>query len=151
MIIRGEKNTRISPNSPPNALYWRFKGPDPQVSHTLSARSLPVFAEPNASPSAPTVCPLLCSPFLLLLLLPSSFPPSLLLPHSKQSGYSTFRPRGSQTRAFTQIPPLYLENTEGYGIILICIIYFCWMAPCPSGPKALQRCTFVRMDKVTLP
>lgn len=49
---------------------------------TLSARSLPVFAEPNASPSATSVCPLLYPPPLpspplpTSLLLPPSLPPS---------------------------------------------------------------------------
>lgn len=42
-----EENSRISPNSPPNTLYWWFKG-----------RSLLVSTEPNAS-STVTVCPLL--------------------------------------------------------------------------------------------
>lgn len=39
---------------------------------TLAARSLPVFTKPNASPSAPSVCPLLNPPpFFPLSLLPS--------------------------------------------------------------------------------
>lgn len=45
---------------------------------TLSARSLPVFTKPNASPSVTTVCPLLYTPpppfFPLFLSLPPSDP-----------------------------------------------------------------------------
>lgn len=68
-IMHGEKNSQISPNSPPNVLYCDLKG---QIRWflTLSARSLPVFTEPNASPSVTSACPLLYPPA------PSSLSPS---------------------------------------------------------------------------
>lgn len=81
---RGKKITRISPNSPPNAPYTGDLKGQIRWFLTLSALcSLPVFAEPNASPSAASVCPLLQqTPLLLLSSSPSTLPPSLLLPLS---------------------------------------------------------------------
>lgn len=66
---------------------------------TLSARSLPVFAEPNASPSVTSVCPLLCPPPLPSL---PSLPPSLLLPPSIRSSDSTFNPGAPKQNIFRQ-------------------------------------------------
>lgn len=82
-----QKNRRISPNSPRKALYCDLKG-QIRCFLTLSARSLPVFAEPNASPSNTSVCPLLYTP----LLPSSSLPPSLILPPSIRSGGSSVNP-----------------------------------------------------------
>lgn len=73
IIIHREKNTRISPNSPPNALYIGDLKGQIRWFLTLSARSLPVFTEPNASPSVTSVCPLLYTPSLPF---PSSLSPS---------------------------------------------------------------------------
>lgn len=73
----GTKITRISPNSPPNAPYiGNLKG-QIRCALPLSARSLPVFAVPNASPSVTSVYPLLyrlppfASSLSLFSLLPS--------------------------------------------------------------------------------
>lgn len=67
IIIHREKNTRISPNSPPNALYWWFKGPDPLVSHPLcsftprlhQAKRLPLRYQCLSTPQPPSLLPTL--------------------------------------------------------------------------------------------
>lgn len=81
-IMHGEKNSQISPNSPPNVLYWWFKGPDPLVSHTLCAftprfhraKRLPLRYQCLSTPLPPSC----------------SLPPSLLLPPSIRWGDSRF-------------------------------------------------------------
>lgn len=67
IIIHNEKNRRISPNSPPNALYWWFKGPDPLVSHPLcsftprlhQAKRLPLRYQCLSTPQPPSLLPTL--------------------------------------------------------------------------------------------
>lgn len=80
----GTKITRISPNSPPNAPYiGNLKG-QIRCFLPLSARSLPVFAVPNASLSVTSVYPLLyhLPPFT------SSLSLSSLLPSDGSTFYS---------------------------------------------------------------
>lgn len=62
---------------------------------TLSARSLPVFTEPNASPSVTSACPLLYPPPALFL------PLSFSLPRS--DGVTADLARGSQGSIFNDL------------------------------------------------
>lgn len=82
---RGRKIARISPNSPPNARYIGDLKGQIRCFLTLSARSLPVFAEPNASPSGTSVYPLL---YHLPPFSPSLSPSFSLLPSDDSTSYS---------------------------------------------------------------
>lgn len=82
---RGRKIARISPNSPPNARSMGDLKGQIRCFLTLSARSLPVFAEPNASPSGTSVYPLL---YHLPPFSPSLSPSFSLLPSDDSTSYS---------------------------------------------------------------
>lgn len=131
IIIHREKNTRISPNSPPNALYIGDLKGQIRWFLTLSARSLPVFTEPNASPSVTSVCPLLYTPSLPFLPLSFSLPPSDPVTAPLTQGLPN---KHFQTSTRTDRPDSSSKQEEFEYIIQLCSIkeritlchLFCW-------------------------